>query len=81
MVINKNQEQDLETEIILNNFTPNGSANTYTLWGEKIDDTNESPPHNNVRIFDDKIFFKSNSFKTKFKKHSLTAIEITGKYE
>ena len=81
MVINKNQEQDIETEIVVNNFMPDGMARTYSLWGNRIDATNEHPPHNNVRIYEDSISFTGNTFKTKLKKHSLTAIEITGKYE
>ena len=81
MVINKNHKQDIETEIVVNNFMPDGMARTYSLWGNRIDTTNEQPPHNNVRIYEDSISFTGNTFKTKFKKHSLTAIEITGKYE
>jgi alpha-L-arabinofuranosidase len=81
MVINKNHKQDIETEIVVNNFMSDGIARTFTLWGDQIDSTNEKSQHNNVRIYEDSISFTGNTFKTKFKKHSLTAIEITGKYE
>ena len=81
MVINKNLEQDIETEIVLNNFIPDGKARTYTLWGNRIDSTNEHSPHNNVRIYEDSMLFNGNTFKTLLRKHSLTAIEIPGNYE
>ena len=81
MVTNKNLEQDIHTEIILKNFTTDGLARIYTLWSNQIDSTNEKPPHNKVRIHESEIIFDGNILKTSFKKHSLTAIEITGRYE
>ena len=79
--INKNIEQDIKTEIVLNNFIPDGMARTYTLWGNQIDSTNEHPPHNNVRIHENKLIINSNTFNISLRKHSLTAIEIKGKCE
>ena len=81
MVVNKNLDEDEETEIVLTDFEPSGVARVYTLWGKTIDATNEKRPHNDVRIYEDTIKFKGNSFKYKFKKHSLTAIEIKRKIE
>lgn len=78
MVINKNLKEAIETEIVLNDFVPDGVANTYTLWGKRVDATNEKRPHNDVRVYENKIKFTGNSFKVNFKKHSLTAIEIAG---
>ena len=81
MVINKNHEQDIKTEIVLNNFIPDGKARTYTLWGNHIDSTNEHPPYNNVRIHENNLIFNSNTFKISLRKHSLTAIEVKRKCE
>ena len=76
MVVNKNLDEDEETEIVLNGFKPSGVARVYTLWGKTIDATNEKRPHNDVRIYEDKVKFTGNKFKYKFKKHSLTAVVV-----
>jgi len=81
MVINKNLEQDVETEIIFNNFTPSDKAKIYTLWGDNISSSNEKHPYNNVIIQENERMLTGNVLKTSFKKHSLTAIEIDGIFE
>ncbi len=67
MVINKNLEQDLDTEIILKNLTTDGLARTYTLWGNKVYSTNKKPPHNSLRIHEKEIFLNSNISKQALK--------------
>jgi len=81
MVTNKSLEQDLKTEIILNNFKPDGIARIYSLWGDRISSTNEKRPYNKVRIHENEVTLSKNVLKTSFKKHSVTAIEITGDCE
>lgn len=78
MIINKNLEHDIKTEIILNNFTPSGSAHINTLWGNNVSSTNERYPYNNVRIHTNEIMPRGNILTISLKKHSLTSIEIKG---
>jgi alpha-L-arabinofuranosidase len=81
MVTNKSLEEDLETEIHLKNFKPDGLARIYSLWGNWITSTNEKRPNNKVRIYESEVTLRENVLKINFKKHSLTAIEITGNPE
>ncbi|RLA78166.1 MAG: hypothetical protein DRG78_15760 [Epsilonproteobacteria bacterium] len=78
MVINKNLEKEVEAEIRLKGFeTKTGVAKIFILWAKRIDATNEGffPK---VKVYKEEVKFKGNSFRYKFKKHSLTAIEISG---
>ena len=79
MVINKNLEKDVESEIRLKGFeAKTGVAKIFILWAERIDATNEGflPK---VKVYKEEVKFKEDSFRYKFKKHSLTAIEIWSK--
>ncbi|HEC93134.1 MAG TPA: hypothetical protein ENI51_09115, partial [Candidatus Atribacteria bacterium] len=80
MVINKNLEKDIEAEIRLKGFeTKTGVAKIFILWAKRIAATNEGFPPK-VKVYKEEVQFKGNSFRYKFKKHSLTAIEIVGSY-
>jgi len=78
MVVNKNLKKDVEAEIRLKGFeTKTGVAKIFILWAKRIAATNEGFPPK-VKVYKEEVQFKGNSFRYKFKKHSLTAIEIVG---
>ncbi len=78
MVINKNLKKDVEAEIRLKGFeAPISRAKIFVLRAKRVDATNEGFPPK-VKVYKEEVQFKGDSFRYKFKKHSLTAIEIVG---
>ncbi|HEC93676.1 MAG TPA: hypothetical protein ENI51_11975 [Candidatus Atribacteria bacterium] len=79
MVINKSLDKDIEAEIRLKGFNGKGGiANIFVLWGKRIDSTNEGF-WKEVKVYREKLSFEGNVFRYKFRRHSLTAIEIEKK--
>jgi len=76
MVINKNLENSITSNIELKNFIPSEEGNAWILNGPSVDATNEKK-HDNVKIRHEKFRIKNNPFEFTFEPHSLTAIEIT----
>ncbi|MBN1384591.1 MAG: discoidin domain-containing protein, partial [Elusimicrobia bacterium] len=76
IVINKNLDEDIDTNIIIDGFKPQGTAHIRTLWSDKIDATNEEGNHDNVKVYEEEMKYSGNKLKINFKKHSLTAVEL-----
>lgn len=74
MVINKNMDDSISTQINLRGFMPQ-NAKAWNLTGPSVDATNELDP-GNVNIHENDLGKVTNGFVFKFPPHSLTALEI-----
>ncbi len=77
MVINRYMDNDIQSQVVLNDFAPTGSARVYTLNGPSIDATNEVVAEN-VTITESTIDNASASFSFSFEKHSVTVMDFSG---
>lgn len=77
MVINKNIDKSITTNINLGNFIASKMADAWVLNGPMIDCTNEKN-HHNVMVRHKAFEIKGDCFQFNFAPHSLTAIEING---
>ncbi|VAX27567.1 alpha-L-arabinofuranosidase [hydrothermal vent metagenome] len=73
MVINRDLDNDIHSQVVLNNFVPTELAHVYTLNGPSIDATNEIV-HENVTIKGSTFNTAAASFSYTFEKHSVTVI-------
>jgi alpha-N-arabinofuranosidase len=78
MVINRNLEESITSNIDLKDFILAKEGNAWILNGPHIDATNEKN-HNNVKISHKRFKIEDNPFDFTFEPHSLTAIEIERK--
>ena len=77
MTINRDLDNDIQTQVVLNGFSPTGNAQVYTLNGPSIDATNEDIQEN-VTITESTIDNISDTFSFSFEKHSVTVMVFEG---
>lgn len=75
MVINKNMDEAVTSNIELKDFTPSGDVEYWVLNGPRVDSTNEKNA-SNVSVKHKSVKIDGPSFSFTFEPHSLTAIEI-----
>ena len=75
VVVNKNLDKGIETNIILKDFIHTKKGKAWILNGPSVNATNEID-HNNVKISSKDFLIDKNSFNFTFEPHSLTAVEI-----
>jgi alpha-N-arabinofuranosidase len=78
MVINRETEKDIRTDINLNGFVPESRARVYVLNGPSMNAGNEDHS-DNVKIIESTIDNASAYFNHTFEKHSVTVIEFSAK--
>ncbi|MCG2766799.1 MAG: hypothetical protein L6435_00230 [Anaerolineae bacterium] len=76
LVINRHLADDITTTIRINGFTPQGSAEVYTLNGASFESHNEYGNHDTVAITSFGLTGVSQEFEYTFPAHSVTAVEL-----